>query len=471
MAAAHPPLPSFQHAYDGLPALSETEVHRRRESVFLVFAGVFLGTLAMLNILGITRFIDLSFTVPGLGWRVPMPLAVGVLPYPITFLCTDFISELYGRQRANFVVFVGLLINIWVMSILGLGGVLPGAEGSDAGVFFAVRNLAFGAVTASMIAYLAAQLIDVHVFHFWKQVTSGRHLWLRNNGSTLVSQLVASIAVILVTHYYAHALPIDEARPVAGQLVTISSRATRSKRWPRSWTRSHSMLACACSAGSSACRRRRSPSMSTSAQPRVRHRARDVDPLPGLAQHRMRAHRLCALLDFGVRLTGDDHHASRMTLSRELGQHLQPAHPRHAHVEKQQARLVSHEGFQRRDTVTRLDHARPETVGQVLNEGTPRERRIIDDENGHGVLQSRAGSWKARPRRSRRKRSADVLTRDDCDEDRKDGDWRSETAHPLVKAASDQPPRSSRPAPYEARFAADDATMALPGSRGRAASQ
>jgi queuosine precursor transporter len=67
-------------------------------------------------------------------------------------------------------------------------------------VFFEVRKLAFGAVTASMIAYLAAQLCDVYLFHFWKRLTRGRHLWLRNNGSTLISQLVDTVAVILITY-------------------------------------------------------------------------------------------------------------------------------------------------------------------------------------------------------------------------------------------------------------------------------
>ncbi|HJL19641.1 MAG TPA: queuosine precursor transporter [Sandaracinaceae bacterium LLY-WYZ-13_1] len=215
-------LPSEQVRYPGVPTLGPHELHRRRERVFVVLAGLFLGTLAMLNILGITRFIDLSFTVPVLGWRVPMPLAVGVLPYPVTFLCTDLLSELYGRRRASFVVWVGLLLNLWVVFILWLGGALPGAAGDDPdGIFFRMRELAFGAVTASMVAYLAAQFIDVQLFHFWKRLTRGRHLWLRNNGSTLVSQLVDAIAVTLVTHYLAHALPVDESAPIAGQLVTF----------------------------------------------------------------------------------------------------------------------------------------------------------------------------------------------------------------------------------------------------------
>lgn len=215
-------LPSSQHLYEGLPRLDVSEIHERRQRVFLLLSGLFLGTLAMLNILGVSRFIDMSFTVFGI--TVPMPLAVGVLPYPVTFLCTDFLSELYGHRRANQVVWMGLVLNIWVMGILWLGGALPGFEPAGkemTGPFFAIRKLAFGAVTASMIAYLVAQFIDVQLFHFWKRLTKGKHLWLRNNGSTLISQLVDTVAVILITHFYAGALPIKTGEPLANQLLTF----------------------------------------------------------------------------------------------------------------------------------------------------------------------------------------------------------------------------------------------------------
>ena len=129
MTRAHDPLPSQQHRYDGLPALSESRLHERRERVFLIFAGIFLGSLAMLNILGITRFLNLAWFIEGSDeWRYKIAVAVGVLPYPITFLCTDFISELYGRRRANRVVAVGFLINLWVVFVLWLGGAWPGFE-------------------------------------------------------------------------------------------------------------------------------------------------------------------------------------------------------------------------------------------------------------------------------------------------------------------------------------------------------
>ena len=100
-------------------------LHARRERVFLVLAGLFLGSMTMLNILGISRFIrlfELSYTLEsGKVWPIAFAVAVGVLPYPLTFLCTDFISEFYGRSRANWVVWVGLILNVWVVFILLVG--------------------------------------------------------------------------------------------------------------------------------------------------------------------------------------------------------------------------------------------------------------------------------------------------------------------------------------------------------------
>ena len=216
-----------------LHPIEASTLHARRERVFLVLTGLFLGSMTMLNILGVSRFIDLSFTV--FGMQIPMMLAVGVLPYPITFLCTDYISELYGRDRANWVVVVGLILNAYVVLFMWLGGSLPptpeldivtGLPPTDAYdyAFFRIRFLTMGAVLASMVAYMAAQFCDVYLFHFWKTLTKGRHLWLRNNGSTLVSQFVDSFAVITITHFYAGALPVDAVNPIWPQLwVFIAS--------------------------------------------------------------------------------------------------------------------------------------------------------------------------------------------------------------------------------------------------------
>jgi uncharacterized PurR-regulated membrane protein YhhQ (DUF165 family) len=243
-------------SFKNLPEIDQAQLHERRERVFLIFAGLFLGTLTMLNILGISRFIVFASWSDAGGWQwgqwgapgsIPFAVAVGVLPYPVTFLCTDLISEFYGRKRANFLVWVGLGLNLWVVFILWLGGALPmvpqmvtvpGADGlqlppvpqvmtdaqgqfvrvADDWTYYRIQALAFGAVTASMIAYLIAQFIDVYLFHFWKRLTKGKHLWLRNNGSTVVSQFVDTFAVIVITHFVAHALPVQADKPIWPQL-------------------------------------------------------------------------------------------------------------------------------------------------------------------------------------------------------------------------------------------------------------
>jgi len=151
-----------------LHPIEASALHARRERVFLILAGFFLGSMTMLNILGVSRFIDMSFSVAGV--QIPFILAIGVLPYPLTFLCTDFISELYGKRRANFVVWVGLALNVWVMFILWVGGLLPPLPEMSPAThlpalndysfsFFRIRQLAMGAVSASMLAYMAAQFV------------------------------------------------------------------------------------------------------------------------------------------------------------------------------------------------------------------------------------------------------------------------------------------------------------------------
>jgi uncharacterized integral membrane protein (TIGR00697 family) len=105
--------------------------------------------------------------------------------------------------------------------ILWLGGVLPGVPGAQEATFFDVRRLAFGAVGASMAAYLTAQFTDVRLFHFWKTFSRGRALWLRNNASTLVSQLVDTSAVVLISHYASHVLPIRPDEPELPQLASL----------------------------------------------------------------------------------------------------------------------------------------------------------------------------------------------------------------------------------------------------------
>ncbi len=198
--------------------------NKRSTAVYIILAGIFISSMTMLNILGTSRFVDLSFVF--FGFEIPVIVAIGVLPYPITFLCTDLISELYGKKKATLIVWTGLVVNIWLAIVLWLGGIAPEFTTSSESIstnnaFMTIRSLALGTIIASMIAYFLAQYIDVSVFHFLKNLTHGKYLWIRNNGSTMVSQLVDTTAVIFITHYLTYSIPIPEGKSEVEGLITL----------------------------------------------------------------------------------------------------------------------------------------------------------------------------------------------------------------------------------------------------------
>ncbi len=164
-----------------------------REKLFLFLSAIFLTALVLGNIIGTTKFVTFYFfTVPA-----------GVLAYPFTFLATDLICELYGKKRAQFLVIVGFTMNFFMLGLMTLGHFLSDANGVSGGtsVFESVYKFMIGNVIASMIAYLIAQTVDVNLFHFWKNLTKGKHLWLRNIFSTTGSQLVDTVSILLILFY------------------------------------------------------------------------------------------------------------------------------------------------------------------------------------------------------------------------------------------------------------------------------
>ena len=159
----------------------------------MLLAALFITALVTCNLIA-NKFIAID-----LGFKT-FVISAGVLPYPLTFLITDILSEIYGRKRTNEVVFAGFFASVLVSFILWLGHQFPAIENSPVNddQYATVFQNSWRVISASMIAYLAAQLVDVRIFHFWKNRTKGKHLWLRNNFSTLFSQAVDTTLVVSV---------------------------------------------------------------------------------------------------------------------------------------------------------------------------------------------------------------------------------------------------------------------------------
>lgn len=154
--------------------------------VFLI--AIFTASLTIAAVLA-SKIIQIGiFSVPA-----------GILAYSITFACTDIIGEVYGKQAARSVVLAGFASLILVILLIKLAIIIPPAPfWPNQTMFVTLLGSSERIIIASLAAYLLSQLADVWLFARLRQLTDGRYLWLRNNGSTIVSQLLDSIVFIVI---------------------------------------------------------------------------------------------------------------------------------------------------------------------------------------------------------------------------------------------------------------------------------
>ena len=205
----------------------------RSEASYVFLASLFVGVLVLTNIIGTKLFLLSHGSVWESFWGGSIVLTTGILTYPFTFLLTDIVSEIWGKSRADFMAVIAFSCSILMFLVLSLGKNLPPAPswqvqkdkaaffhpdrqiknqegeilGADAQAAQAAFSFTFDApwilLCASMTAFMVSQLLDNYMFHFWRRLTKGRFLWLRNNASTFVSQLVDTIIVNgIFLHFY-----------------------------------------------------------------------------------------------------------------------------------------------------------------------------------------------------------------------------------------------------------------------------
>ena len=171
--------------------------------LYLILGLLFITSLVVSNLIFKKFFyyypLELSI------WNIKLfEISVGILPYPVTFLITDLISEIYGKKKANEVVVGGIFASFFAMAIIYIANAVPATEWSPVSdeLFSTVFGSTAIAVMASMMAYLFAQFVDIQIYHYWKRITKGKHLWFRNNCSTFLSQFVDTATVLLLLCFF-----------------------------------------------------------------------------------------------------------------------------------------------------------------------------------------------------------------------------------------------------------------------------
>ena len=175
----------------------------KTEKAYNAFMVIFITMIVLTNIIGVKLFEVNSVT-----------LTTGIITYPLTFLITDIVCEVFGKKRASLMVVMGFFASLLSLVFINLAVMLPGSEvwiNNSLGyssikdmqnAYESVFTLPGFLITASMLAYLVAQLIDVRIFHYLKKLTNEKKLWLRNNLSTMFSQLIDTIIVNSIFLYF-----------------------------------------------------------------------------------------------------------------------------------------------------------------------------------------------------------------------------------------------------------------------------
>lgn len=164
---------------------------KKTEQNLQILIGIFVVSLIVANIVS-SKIV--SF------WGLVIPAAI--VAYPLTFLITDVIGEIWGKEMANRAVKIGFICQLISLVLIGLSILLPVAPFADnQAQFVGIMKSSFRVVAASLVAYLVSQSWDVWLFHKLKEKCNGKHKWLRNNASTLTSQMIDTAIFITIAFW------------------------------------------------------------------------------------------------------------------------------------------------------------------------------------------------------------------------------------------------------------------------------
>jgi uncharacterized integral membrane protein (TIGR00697 family) len=161
----------------------------RKQRFFVFLTALFVAALVTGDFVGGKFFVVFGHT-----------FSAGIVPFPLTFVLTDLVNEFYGTHGAKRITMAGLGAAVFTWAVISLALQLPTSP--DSPISDVVFRSAFGTsarlYVASLTAYIIGQLLDISIFHALRRMTGHRLLWLRSTGSTVMSQVVDSIAVSFV---------------------------------------------------------------------------------------------------------------------------------------------------------------------------------------------------------------------------------------------------------------------------------
>lgn len=176
----------------------------KRFRFFELIMAVFVTVLVVSNIASSAKIVDLGLQIFG----VPLAFDAGTLLFPLSYIFGDILTEVYGYQRSRKVIWTGFACLLLTSAVFWLVSVLPG-EATWQGYAGQTAYLAIlggvssgGIVLGSLAGYWGGEFTNSVILARLKVLTRGRHLWLRTISSTLVGELVDTLAFVVVASLF-----------------------------------------------------------------------------------------------------------------------------------------------------------------------------------------------------------------------------------------------------------------------------
>ena len=178
---------------------------RMLQAIYQVICASFCVIVVISNILSAKMV-----TLPFLALSIP----AGLITYPLTFLLSDLVTEIFGAKRAKLMVYIALAMSLLSFGMIQIALLLPESGFDEQKAFQAVLGLSGLRIFSSLISYLTSQLVDIQLYAAIKQWTGPKFLWLRNNGSTCVSQIVDTVMIDLIFLWWGLGMTMAEVAPI-----------------------------------------------------------------------------------------------------------------------------------------------------------------------------------------------------------------------------------------------------------------
>ena len=193
---------------------NQVQASSRREWLFVFLAGFFITNAVTAELIS-NKLIDVPLTFSFFGSELgPFVTVVGVLPWPLVFICTDLINEFYGKKAIRRLSWITAALISYCFIMVTVALAIPANTAISPNTandfeFTKVFGQSQWVIVGSVFAFMFSQLLDATLFAWIKQKTGNRHIWLRSTGSTVISQLIDSYIVIYIGFILPGTLPIS----------------------------------------------------------------------------------------------------------------------------------------------------------------------------------------------------------------------------------------------------------------------